>query len=250
MSEMNFLWLPAGLAASSWLGFVLGVLPFRNRVHSEDMGTSALDHLYPITVAFFLGYLGITLLPHALLESKSPLIAFLAGAGFMAFMSRKVFHRDPCCEAGHKHDPLGWTFFLALSVCSINDGVLIGLIHPPLLSGLNLGMVFHKVTSSFALALALGHWHYRGNRLTWMGMANGLISPVCFFIGLFLRSAPRSTLDALLGFSAGILTYTVLTGMLPHSGQMLRRKPTAWIGFIAALVVSLYLGYLHRAWHH
>ena len=247
---MSYLWLPAGLALRSWFGFALGVLPYRKRKHSEDMGSSALDHLFPITVAFFLGYLAMTLLPHALLESRQPFFAFIVGAVVMAFLSRKVFHRDPCCEVGHTHDPLGLTFFLALSVCSINDGILIGLIHPPLLSGLNLGMLFHKVTSSFALALALGHWHYRGKRLSLFGLANGLISPVCFFIGLFLRSAPHAVLDALLGFSAGILTYTVLTGMLPHSHQMLKRKPTAWIGFIAALGISLYLGFLHRAWHH
>lgn len=237
------------MALGSWLGFAFGVLPFRKRKHSEDMGSGTLDHLFPVTVAFFIGYLAVTLIPHALLEARQPFAAFLLGAAVMAILSRKVFHRDPCCEVGHTHDPLGWTFFLALSVCSINDGVLIGIIHPPLFSGLNLGMLFHKVTSSFALALALGHWHYRGNRLSLLGLTNGLISPACFFAGLYLRSAPRGVLDSLLGFSAGILTYTVLTGMLPHSHQMLKRKPTAWIGFLAALAIALYLGFLHRAWH-
>jgi zinc transporter ZupT len=250
---MHPFWLPGILALSSWVGFALGAAPHYSRRHSqgdERAGAALLDHLFPATVAFFLGYLGITLLPHALLESKTPFAAFLTGAACMAFLSKKVFRRDPCCEAGHIHDPLGWTFFLALSVCSVNDGVLIGILRPHLFSGLNLGMALHKVTSSFALALALGHWHYRGSRLSWMGLANGLVSPAFFFAGLFLRAAPRGVLDVSLGFSAGILTYTVLTGMLPNSGHMLRRRPTAWIGFAAALGFSLYLGYLHRAWHH
>jgi zinc transporter ZupT len=177
------------------------------------------------------------------------LAAFLAGGGIMALLSRKVFHRDPCCEAGHDPNPLGWTSFLALSVCSVNDGLLMGFIHPPWFSGLNLGMVFHKLTSSFALALALGHWSHRGSRLLWMGLAHAAISPVFYFLGDWTQGKAEAAMDPMLGFSAGILSYTVLTGMLPHSGQMLKRKPMAWIGFLAALAAALYLGYMHRPFH-
>jgi zinc transporter ZupT len=250
------LWLPLGLALSSWAGFMLGTLPFRIRSshHDHDLEHeiefSVLDYLYPVTVAFFLGYVGSVLVPHALFEGEGvPVLAFVAGVLLMALLSRRILRRDPCCETGHDHDPIGWAFFFALAVCAVNDGLLIGLLDPPWLSGLNLGMVLHKVTSSFALALALGHWNYRGSRLALLGVANGLISPLLYFAGRALQGNEALPLDGLLGFSAGVLVYTVLTGMLPHSRKMLARKPAAWIGFLAALAVSLCLGYLHRGLH-
>lgn len=249
-------WLPVGLALGSWAGFALGTLPFRVRSSHDShelagqAESSVLDHLYPVSVAFFLGYLAITLVPHALFEGATlPVFSFAAGVALMALLSRKVLRRDPCCETGHAHDPIGWTFFFALAVCAVNDGILIGLIDPPWLSGLNLGMVVHKITSSFALAMALGHWHYRGNRLLLLGVVNGFITPVFFFAGQGLRGQHVFPLESLLGFSAGILVYTVLTGMLPHSREMLKRKPAAWFGFLGALIVSVVLGFWHGGLH-
>jgi zinc transporter ZupT len=257
---MSNLWLPAGLALSSWAGFALGTLPFRVRSShdSHDLAeateSSVTGYLYPVTVAFFVGYLAVMAVPHAQNlgspgEWLVPLLSLAAGAGVMAFLARRVFRRDPCCETGHKHDPIGWAFFAALAVCAVNDGLLIGLIDPPWFSGLNLGMVVHKVTSSFALALALGHWHYRGRRLFLLGLVNGLISPVLYYVGSGLRHFESLSLEALLGFSLGVLLYTVCAGMLPHSGQMLKRKPAAWMGFMAALMIAVGLGLLHRSYH-
>jgi zinc transporter ZupT len=256
---MANIWLPAGLALSSWAGFLLGTLPFRvqsshdHHEMADAAESSVTDHLYPLTVAFFIGYLAVMAVPHAASFTTAgvgvPLLALIFGAGFMAFLARKVFHRDPCCETGHRHDPLGWAFFWALAVCAINDGILIGLIDPPWWSGLNLGMVVHKVTSSFALAVALGHWHYKGRRLFWMGLVNGLISSVMFYAGQSLRAFESVPMEVLLGFSLGILIYTVCTGMLPHSGQLLKRKPSAWIGFLLALGTAVGLGLLHRSFH-
>ena len=253
---MSSLWLPLGLALSSWAGFLLGTLPFRIRSshHDHDLEheieSSILDYLYPVTVAFFLGYLAITLVPHALFEGAGmPVFSFAAGVALMAVLSRKVLKKDPCCETGHDHEPIGWAFFLALSVCAVNDGILIGLIDPPWLSGLNIGMLIHKVTSSFALALALGHWSYKGARLARLGLINGLISPVFYFAGQALKGQEAIPFDSLLGLSAGVLVYTVFTGMLPHSRQMLKRKPAAWFGFLAALAISVALGFAHRAFH-
>jgi zinc transporter ZupT len=252
---MSSLWLPLGLAVFSWAGFALGTLPFRVRSShdshdlEEAVEASVIEYLYPVTVAFFLGYLAVMAVPHSLAEAPQGLAAFLLGVGVMALLTRKILKRDPCCETGHTHDPLGWAFFAALSVCAVNDGVLIGLINPPWLSGLNLGMLVHKVTSSFALALALGHWHYRGNRLWLLGLINGLISPVLYYAGRGLSGVEALPLETLMGFSVGILAYTVFSGMLPHSGKMLKRKPTAWVGFAAALAVAVALGLMHRGMH-
>ena len=107
----------------------------------------------------------------------------------------------------------------------------------------------HKTTSSFALALALGHWHYRGKRLWTLGLVNALISPALYYAGQGLRGIEALPLETLLGFSVGILAYTVFSGMLPHSGKMLKRKPSAWVGFAVALAVAVFLGLMHRGMH-
>jgi zinc transporter ZupT len=255
LPTMSDLWLPLGLALSSLAGFALGTLPFRVRSShdshdlEEAVEASVIEYLYPVTVAFFVGYLAVMAVPHSLAEAPPGLLAVVLGIGVMALLSRKILKRDPCCETGHKHDPLGWAFFAALSVCAMNDGVLIGLIDPPWLSGMNLGMLVHKVTSSFALALALGHWHYRGGRLWTLGLVNAAISPLFYYAGRSLRGIEALPLETLLGFSVGILAYTVFSGMLPHSGKMLKRKPSAWVGFGAALAVAVALGLVHRGMH-
>ena len=118
---MSDLWLPLGLALSSLAGFALGTLPFRVRSShdshdlEEAVEASVIEYLYPVTVAFFIGYLTVMAVPHSLAEAPLGLLAVALGAGMMALLSRKILKRDPCCETGHTHDPLGWAFFAALS---------------------------------------------------------------------------------------------------------------------------------------
>jgi zinc transporter ZupT len=238
--------LPSGLFLFAILGFLLGAWPlFAARKGREPL----VDFLYPAALALFLGYLLVVLLPHALLESWEMGVGFGAGIGVMAWLTRKVWKRDPCCESGHDHHPFGWSTFAALGFCSINDGLLIGLLQPEWGSGLFLGMVLHKLTSSFALAHSLARWGF--GRPSWiaLGVIHALISPVAYALGAEYRVSEIPGLSLAMAFSSGLLIYAVAAGMWPHSRQLLKKNPWAWIGFAGALGLSLALSVGHESLH-
>jgi zinc transporter ZupT len=209
-----------------------------------------IDYLYPIAVAFFAGFVLSTLVPDALTHSRSSLACFAAGAAVMGFLSKKVFKRDPCCEGGHDQRGFGAVSLLAMSVCSVNDGLLLGLLSPAWWSGLNVGMFIHKITSSFAIAQVLKQTRFRGAALYAFGAFSVGISPLAFLgaRGELVRALPQAEL--VLAFSAGVLAWVALGSLLPHARAIMRRRPRTAIGFAMALTVSVGLGFWHTAMHH
>ena len=143
-------WLPGCCLAAAWdssRGPAPGspsVLPGHRQLRLRRGPGDTLDYLYPLAAAFFAGFVFTTLVPDALLHSWGTLAAFAGGAGGMALLSRHVLKRDPCCEGGHDHKGvhkgLGALSLVAMAMCSVNDGLLIGLAQPAWHSGLNLGM--------------------------------------------------------------------------------------------------------------
>jgi zinc transporter ZupT len=209
-----------------------------------------MDALYPIAAAFFIGFLVTTLVPHLFEDPLYLLPAFGVGYLVMALWSRQVAHHDPCCEVGHDPKPLGTASAIAMAICSLNDGLLLGLLNPPWLSGVNFGMLLHKVTSSFALAQLLSQ-SARSRRTVWIWtLGYAFVSPVTFYLGRSGLLVEGRWLGMALGFSAGILSYSIWTGMIPHSRRILKQKPMALVGFIGALAVSVILGFFHSSLHH
>ena len=89
---------------------------------------------------------------------------------------------------------------------------------------------------------------YRGPALLGFGFAYALVSPVALLgAGSAARALPG--MEIALGFSAGILAYVALASLAPHAGGILRRRPGARLGFLAALLLSLGLGLWHRNLH-
>ena len=113
---------------------------------------------------------------------------------------------------------LGAMSLVAMAFCSLNDGILIGLLGDPVwFSGLNIGMIIHKVTSSFAIAQVLKATHpFRGWGLAVFGAGYTLISPASFLFAqgpLARKHFP--TWKKLLAFSAGLLAYVTVTSLIP-----------------------------------
>lgn len=209
-----------------------------------------IDYLYPLAVAFFAGFVFSTLVPDALSHSRSSFLAFAAGLAVMGVLSKWVFKRDPCCEGGHDHRGFGVVSLLAMAVCSLNDGLLLGLLAPAWYSGLNIGMLIHKVTSSFAIAQVLKQTRFRGPGLYAFGFFSVLLSPLSFLASrsAWVRSLPDT--ESLLAFSAGLLAWVTVASLAPHARTIIRRRPRAAIGFTAAFAVSVGLGFWHTALHH
>lgn len=251
--------LAIGLLISGALGFFLGARPeyLVRLLRSSDPSSrrSALgakdiiDFLYPLAVAFFAGFVFSTLVPDALTHSTGSFLAFAGGVVVMGLLSRFVFKRDPCCEAGHDHRGFGAMSLVAMAVCSLNDGILIGLLDPDWFSGLNIGMMIHKVTSSFAIAQVLKATRFRGRGLAVFGVAYTLISPASFLFaqGPLARNLPD--VEAVLAFSAGLLVYVTVTSLIPHARAIIKRRPNTAYGFVLAFLVSIALGFWHTALH-
>lgn len=254
---MSGIALPMGLLISGALGFGLGAEPsllfrvFRRRpgIGEGAVAQDFIDYLYPLAVAFFAGFVFSTLVPDALTHSKGSLLAFLAGISAMALLSRFVFKRDPCCETGHDHRGFGVMSLAAMAVCSVNDGLLIGLLDPSWLSGLNLGMLIHKVSSSFAIVQVLKRTGFRGKGLAAFGVAYTLISPCAYSLAgaPFIRNMPDPEL--LLAFSAGLLAYVTLVNLVPHARAIVKRRPRTAYAFVIAFLVSVSLGLWHTGFH-
>ncbi len=258
--------LSLGLLISGGAGFSLGAKPelllrlLRPPNGKDASGTSevsvkgadardVIDFLYPLAVAFFAGFVFSTLVPDALTHSRGSLLAFAAGAAVMGLLSKFVFKRDPCCEVGHDHRGFGAMSMVAMAVCSLNDGILIGLLDPVWFSGLNIGMLIHKITSSFAIAQVLKQTRFRGWSLALFGAAYTLISPASFLFarGPLARNLPD--VEWVLAFSAGLLAYVTLTSLVPHARSIIKRRPRTAYGFVFAFLVSITLGFWHTALH-
>lgn len=253
---MASLTLSLGLLAGGGLGFLLGARPEvvlclhpEAKRDARDRAQAAIDLLYPLAAAFFAGFVFSTLVPEALTHSRGTLTAFALGLAGMAFLSRKVLKRDPCCEDTHDHGGIGIASLAAMAVCSVNDGFLLGLLQPSFASGLNLGMLLHKISSSFAIAQVLMRSGIRGPALVACGAAYVAVSPAAFHAAAWPNTADWPGSPLVTGFSAGILAYVALASLVPHAGSILRRRPRALAGFGAALALALGLGFWHRALH-
>jgi hypothetical protein len=209
-----------------------------------------IDYLYPLAVAFFSGFVLSTLVPDALSHSTGGWACFAAGAGLMGILSKKVFKRDPCCEGGHDQRGFGVVSLLAMSVCSLNDGLLLGLLSPAWWSGLNVGMFIHKITSSFAIAQVLRQTRFRGAGLYAFGAFAVGISPIAFLGARAAAARAFPQAELVMAFSAGLLAWVALGSLLPHARAIMRRRPRSAIGFALALAVSISLGFWHTALHH
>jgi zinc transporter ZupT len=260
---MSGMVLPLGLLFGGALGFSLGakpewlLRPFRKSVRKSDsanpggtvQASDIIDFLYPLAAAFFAGFVFSTLVPDALTHSKASFLAFTAGLGVMGFLSRFVFKRDPCCEVGHDHRGFGAMSMVAMAVCSVNDGLLIGLLDPVWFSGLNVGMLIHKITSSFAMAQVLRGTRYQGASLLSIGATYTLISPAAFMIARGPLAHGLPDVEWVLAFSAGLLAYVTLTSLVPHARTIIKRRPRTAYGFVFAFIISITLGFWHTALH-
>ncbi|MDB5106228.1 MAG: hypothetical protein JWP91_3917 [Fibrobacteres bacterium] len=262
--------LALGLLISGSIGFSLGARPaqlikvvrffrgtkgkiaFRAKGAPGSAASEAqdvIDFLYPLAVAFFAGFVFSTLVPDALTHSRGSFAAFAGGAAVMGLLSKFVFKRDPCCEAGHDHRGFGAMSLVAMAICSLNDGILIGLLDPAWFSGLNIGMLIHKITSSFAIAQVLRQTRFQGRGLAAFGIVYTLISPVAFLFahGPVAHALPDP--EPVLAFSAGLLAYVTLTSLVPHARAIIKRRPRTAYGFVFAFLISVSLGIWHTALH-
>ena len=201
--------------------------------------------VHSVALAFAAGTLLTMVLGHVLPEvlamNHSAGITFVLGFVGMLMMHQHVLRADPCC--GHEHQQhAGLPSFLALALCSLNDGIVLSAgLGSGFASPLLWAMVVHEATAGFALALLLREVQGR----SWT------VSQIVYLLG-FACVAPAALLVAgsmtgevtwmpyLLGASAGALLYVVAGSLVPRVEHLAREGRTAVLAaFLGAVVVNL-----------
>lgn len=203
--------------------------------------------VYSLGVAFAAGTLLtmilVHVLPEAMAESAHAPIMFVLGFVGMLLLHQHVLRADPCC--GHEHaQHAGFPSFLALTLCSLNDGILLsGEADLGLRSPLLWAMAIHECNAGFALFVLLretagpgAHWTSR-----WYLLVFALTAPLTM---LFLSGLEQPWIPYLLAFSAGSLLYVVAGSLVPRVEHVARegRAPVITAFLVAVLVnVGLHL---------
>ena len=179
-------------------------------------------------------------LPEALELSEHAALFFLAGFVVMMTVQQKVLKADPCC--GHDHSNYaGIPSFLALALCSLNDGVILSSdVSEGLASHLFWAMAFHKALTAFALVVFLRE--VGALKRSWMtALYLGgflLVTPIALVLATQLESAAPWR-GFLLGIASGALLYVIASSFVPRVEHMAQEHSTpVFLVFLVAVVAN------------
>ena len=206
--------------------------------------------MYSLGVAFAAGTLLTMVLAHVLPETMAQSahapVLFVLGFVAMLLLHQHVLRADPCC--GHEHaQHAGLPSFVALTVCSFNDGIMLsheaehGLASPMLWA-----MAVHECNAGFALFVLLretGGGTVRGVQRLYL-LLFALTAPVTMLA--LHASQDQPWVPYVLAFSAGALLYVVAGSLVPRVEHVAREGRAPVISaFLAAVLVNVGLSLWH-----
>ena len=196
------------LAAILAVASLLGLAAAPRMLRSDRLRRLGLAFATGTLLAVVIGHV----LPEAMAGSDRAAWWFLGGFVLMMLVHQHVLKADPCC--GHEHvQHAALPSFLALALCSLNDGVLLyadrahGLGSPILWA-----LAVHKATAAFSLYLLLREVARPARALRWV------------YLGAFVALAPLTFLAAgqitelgawipvMLGLAGGSLESALISG--------------------------------------
>ena len=189
------------------------------------------DALRSAGLAFAAGTLLSMILLHVMpeafaLEPERAAMLFVGGFVLMMVLHQSGLSADPCC--GHEHvRRAGLPSFLALCLCSLNDGIVLSSdTERGLASPLLWAMCVHKAMATFALFVLLkevGLWHRRAVGVLYM-VGFLLVTPLSLFLAAELAAATE-VWGMALALAAGALLYVVAGSLVPRVEHMAREGP-------------------------
>ena len=219
----------AGLA-----GVCLAPLLSRNRaLHSAGLAFAA---------GTLLSMILLHVVPQAF-ELAPDRAALLIVVGFVLMMAlhQRALQADPCC--GHEHARhAGLPSFVALCLCSLNDGMVLSSdIGRGLASPLLWAMCIHKAMASFALFMLLkevGLWHRRGIGMLYMA-GFLVVTPISLLLATQLAEATE-VWGLALALAAGALLYVVAGSLVPRVEHLAREGlGPVFATFLAAILINV-----------
>jgi zinc transporter ZupT len=200
--------------------------------------------LHSIGLAFAAGTLLTTVLvhvmPEAMAHTSHAAVLFVCGFVGMMMLHQSGLEADPCC--GHEHARrAGLPSFLAMCLCSANDGIVLSSdVDRGLASPMLWAIAVHQATAAFALLVLLrdvGLWRKRLTGIAYMA-AFVAVAPIALLVAARLAVATEIWGIAL-ALAAGALLYVVAGSLVPRVEHLAREQMTpVLLTFVIAVLVS------------
>ena len=201
--------------------------------------------LHSLGLAFAAGTLLSTILlhvmPEAMEHTRHAALLFVCGFVGMMVLHQRGLKADPCC--GHEHARrAGLPSFLAMCLCSINDGVVLySDVDRGLASPLLWAICVHEATAAFALLVLLrdvGLWRQRLTGIAYMAIFVA-VAPTALLVAAQLAVATEIW-GVALALAAGALLYVVAGSLVPRVEHLAREQlGPVLLTFVIAVLVSV-----------
>ena len=207
--------------------------------------------LRAMAVAFTAGTLLTMILVHVLPEAMASVpaapVPFVLGFVAMLLLHQHVLHADPCC--GHEHTQhAGLPSFLALALCSVNDGFVLAFdADAGLRSPLLWGLAVHEALAGFALFVLLREVGVAATRIYLLGFP--FVAPAALLVAASLQGT-FTWMAYVLAASGGALLYVVAGSLVPRVEHVAREKRAPVLAaFLLAVALNIGLELWHGAHH-
>ena len=231
----------------SLFSFILGVIPSKIKLSQKKE-----DFIFIICGAIFLSYT-IGLCFHAIKSEHSlPNLGLIAlGCTIMFILNRLVLKKQPCCSNGFITTEWGLLSLASISLCSINDGIILYFSNSSVFSLFIIGFIFHKFITSFLIARIIYTCQVHHNLQKLLGVLILLATPIAYFVTHLIVNRPHTHEhethlgEYTLAFSTGVLLYVTISGIYPRIHRYFKTQKLQLLFAATIFIVTFFAGSLH-----
>lgn len=227
------------------------------------------DSLMAMSLSFATGTLLAIVLGHVIPDTlkhvQDDTLPYYIVGGFvlMLIFNHYIFENDPCCdhegdhghagdtEEGHNHK-LGLATIGAMTVCTVNDGILLGTAKELSMgSALLWAMVGHKLTAAFGLyTMVKVCVKEKSKASAFFLFLFVVLTPVVYGLTASGYGFPENVMPRALCLSSGVVLYVIAVNLIPRCNELGHRFPrTVVISLILGIVSTFYFAFLEHEGH-
>jgi zinc and cadmium transporter len=193
----------------------------------------------------FLGAIFFHLMPDALAEDGGNRASGMVLVGFLvilmverALLGRHRIHCEDDCA--HRHEMVGITAFIGLSVHSLTAGfgLGVGMAEPELGLVIFIAIIAHKATAAFSLATIFRLAAYSIRKTLTLILLFSIMTPLGALVSLpFIESMKDISLAIPTGLTAGTFLYVATLDLLPEAFHSDKERVSTFIWLIFGVMV-------------
>lgn len=195
----------------------------------------------------FLGAIFLHLLPEAMAEDTTNTASGMVLLGFLIILlvERTLLrsHKSRCDEACvHRHEMVGITAFIGLSVHSLTAGFAlgVGMIDPELGLIILIAIIAHKATAAFSLSTMFCLAEFSRKKTLTLILVFALMTPLGAIISLpFISSLKDISLAIPTGLTAGTFLYVATMDLLPEAFHSDKERVSTFVWLILGVFIML-----------